>query len=200
MAEQEQALAPLLAALRDLVAWLQATHVPGAIIGGVAASLLGRPRVTRDIDAVVLLGEKDWVPFLGTGMQLGFVPRLSDPLGFAHTARVLLVRHESSGIDIDIAFGALPFEEEAISRAVWRDIGGVSLPLPVPEDLIIMKAVAHRPRDMADIESILDAHPKLDRRRVRRWVHEFSTALDTPEILQDLNALLAQRKKRRRST
>lgn len=200
MAEQEEALAPLLAALRDLVAWLQATHVPGAIIGGVAASLLGRPRVTRDIDAVVLLDEKDWVPFLGTGMQLGFVPRLSDPLGFAHTARVLLVRHKSSGIDIDIAFGALPFEEEAISRAVWRDIGGISLPLPVPEDLIIMKAVAHRPRDMADIESILDAHPKLDRRRVRRWVHEFSTALDTPEILQDLNALLAQRKKRRRST
>lgn len=200
MAEQEEALAPLLAALRDLVAWLQATHVPGAIIGGVAASLLGRPRVTRDIDAVVLLDEKDWVPFLGTGMQLGFVPRLSDPLGFAHTARVLLVRHESSGIDIDIAFGALPFEEEAISRAVWRDIGGISLPLPVPEDLIIMKAVAHRPRDMADIESILDAHPKLDRRRVRRWVDKFSTALDTPEILQDLNALLAQRKKRRRST
>lgn len=200
MAEQEEALAPLLAALRDLVAWLQATHVPGAIIGGVAASLLGRPRVTRDIDAVVLLDEKDWVPFLGTGMQLGFVPRLSDPLGFAHTARVLLVRHESSGIDIDIAFGVLPFEEEAISRAVWRDIGGISLPLPVPEDLIIMKAVAHRPRDMADIESILDAHPKLDRRRVRRWVDKFSTALDTPEILQDLNALLAQRKKRRRST
>jgi len=198
MAEQEEALAPLLAALRDLVAWLQATHVPGAIIGGVAASLLGRPRATRDIDAVVLLDEKDWGPFLGTGTQLGFVPRLSDPLGFAHTARVLLVRHESSGIDIDIAFGALPFEEEAIPRAVWRDIGGIRLPLPVPEDLIIMKAVAHRPRDMADIESILDAHLKLDRRRVRRWVREFSTALDTPEILQDLNALLARRRKRKR--
>ena len=198
MAEQEEALAPLLAALRDLVAWLQATHVPGAIIGGVAASLLGRPRATRDIDAVVLLDEKGWGPFLGTGTQLGFVPRLSDPLGFAHTARVLLVRHESSGIDIDIAFGALPFEEEAITRAVWRDIGGIRLPLPVPEDLIIMKAVAHRPRDMADIESILDAHLKLDRRRVRRWVREFSTALDTPEILQDLNALLARRRKRKR--
>jgi len=198
MAEQEEALAPLLAALRDLVAWLQATHVPGAIIGGVAASLLGRPRATRDIDAVVLLDEKGWRPFLGTGTQLGFVPRLSDPLGFAHTARVLLVRHESSGIDIDIAFGALPFEEEAITRAVWRDIGGIRLPLPVPEDLIIMKAVAHRPRDMADIESILDAHLKLDRRRVRRWVREFSTALDTPEILQDLNALLARRRKRKR--
>jgi len=198
MAEQEEALAPLLAALRDLVAWLQATHVPGAIIGGVAASLLGRPRATRDIDAVVLLDEKGCGRFLDTGTQLGFVPRLSDPLGFAHTARVLLVRHESSGIDIDIAFGALPFEEEAITRAVWRDIGGIRLPLPVPEDLIIMKAVAHRPRDMADIESILDAHLKLDRRRVRRWVREFSTALDTPEILQDLNALLARRRKRKR--
>lgn len=196
--EREKSLAPLLAALRDLVAWLQATHVSGVVIGGVAASLLGRPRVTRDVDAVVLLDESNWNAFLAAGAQFGFVPRLSDALAFAQEARVLLVRHEPSGIDVDIAFGALPFEKTAIARTIWTDIGGISLPLPTPEDLIVMKAIAHRPRDVADIESVVDAHPKLNLRQIRRWVHEFSTALDAPEILHDLNTILARRRKRKK--
>lgn len=50
-------LAPLLAALRALVAWLDATGTRGAIIGGVAASLLGRPRVTGDVGALVLVDD-----------------------------------------------------------------------------------------------------------------------------------------------
>lgn len=57
-------LSPLLAALRDLVAWLQDKKVPGVIIGGVAASILGRPRMTRDIEALILLDEGDWGKFL----------------------------------------------------------------------------------------------------------------------------------------
>ncbi len=44
-------LTPLLAVLRDLAVWLQAGKVSGAVIGGLAASLLGRPRLTRDVDA-----------------------------------------------------------------------------------------------------------------------------------------------------
>ncbi len=118
--EREESLAPLLTALRDLVAWLQATHVAGVVIGGVAASLLGRPRVTRDVDAVVLLDESNWGAFLAAGAQFGCVPRLSDALAFAQKARVLLVRHESSGIDVDVAFGALLFEKEAIARTMWN--------------------------------------------------------------------------------
>lgn len=199
MAEHEEPLVPLLAALRDLGAWFQDAPTPGMVIGGVAASLLGRPRVTRDIDALVLLDESEWKAFLAKGARFGFVPRLSDALTFARQARVLLVRHEASGIDLDIAFGALPFEEEAVARTVWRDVGGVRIPLPLPEDLLIMKAVAHRPRDMADIESILDAQPKLDLPRVRRWVREFSAALETPELLRDFNALVARRRKRKKT-
>jgi hypothetical protein len=110
----------------------------------------------------------------------------------------LLVSHKSTGIDVDISLAALPFEKESIARAKWMDVGGLSLPLPTPEDLIIMKAVAHRPRDLADIESVLDAHPKLDLRRVRRWVREFSTALEMPDILKDLEAILGRRWKRKK--
>jgi hypothetical protein len=182
--------------LRDLVAWLQAGPFPGIVIGGVAASLLGRPRATRDVDAVVLLDEGRWEEFLAAGKQFGFVPRVTDALTFARESRVLLLRHEPTGISADISCGALPFEEEAIARALSVAVSGISVPLPTPEDLIIMKAVAHRPRDLADIESVLDAHPKLNLRRIRRWVREFAALLDMPEVLEDVENLLKQRQKR----
>lgn len=191
-AGEPETLAPLLEALRDLSNWLQATEAAGTIIGGVAASLLGRPRLTRDVDAMVMLDEGKWGEFLSAGERLGFVPRLPDPLEFARKARVLLVRHEATGIDVDVVFGGLRFEEEAVERASWVEVSGIRVPLPTPEDLIIMKAIAHRPRDLADIESLLDAHRKLDTRRVLRWVRELSNALEKPEILRDVKSLLAR--------
>ncbi|MEW5816644.1 MAG: nucleotidyl transferase AbiEii/AbiGii toxin family protein [Spirochaetota bacterium] len=193
-----QLIVPLLAALRDLSAWLKAAHTPGAVIGGVAASLLGRPRLTRDVDAIVILHEGKWAEFLTAGEQFGFKPRVADALAFARKARVLLVRHEPSGIDVDMVFGGLPFEEETVARAAWTSIGGIHIPLPAPEDLIIMKAVAHRPRDLSDIEALLDAHPKLDLRRVRRWVREFSSALEMPEIMRDLETAITNRRKKKK--
>ena len=76
-------------------------------------------------------------------------------------------------------------------------MGRLSLPLPTPENLIIMKAVAHRPQDMADIKALLDANPKMSLRKVRRWVKEFSNALDAPDILSDLERLLQQLRKKK---
>jgi hypothetical protein len=179
--------------LQDLVAWLKAGKVPGVVIGGLAASILGRPRLTRDVDVLVLLDEGLWAEFLAGGLRYDFSPRHDNTLAFAQETRVLLMRHRESGIDVDIVFGSLPFEKEAVARAIWVELGDVEVPLPLPEDLIIMKAVAHRPQDLADIEAILAAHPKLNLRRVRRWVREFAAALSMPEILNDLEALLSRR-------
>jgi len=139
-----------------------------------------------------------WAEFMAMGAEHGFVPRRDDALTFARKTRVLLARHQESAIDVDVVFGELPFEKEAVARVTWVELGGVRLPLPLPEDLIIMKAVAHRPQDLLDIEAILAAHPKIDVRRVRRWVREFSAALEMPEILNDLEVLLSQRHKIKR--
>lgn len=194
MSSKEDIVAPLLSALRALVDWFQIAHVSGMVIGGVASSFLGRPRVTRDIDAVVLLDNKLWKDFLKSGEQFGFYPRIEDSLSFAQKNRVLLVKHNPSGIDADISFGALPFEEEAVSRAIKINIMDIDIPLPTPEDLIIMKAVAHRPVDMADIQAILDSGTDVDLRRIRYWVKEFATVLEIPEILNDLEKLLPPRR------
>ncbi|MEW6657599.1 MAG: hypothetical protein AB1424_02955 [Thermodesulfobacteriota bacterium] len=123
--------------------------------------------------------------------------RKADALVFTQETRVLLMRRQESGIDVNLVFGSLPFEKEAVARATWVELSGVQAPLPLPEDLITMKAVAHRLQDMADIEAILAVHPKLNLRRTRRWVREFAAALSMPELLNDLEVLLSQRKKRK---
>ena len=185
-------LAPLVAALGDLVKWLRDEHVKGLVIGGVAASILGRPRATRDVDAVVWIGERSAQSFLESARRHGFVPRIADAVAFARRSSILLLRHTSSAIDIDVSLGALPFEREAIGRGISRVVGTLTIPVPTPEDLVVMKAVAHRPRDAADIESVLQANPGTDREFVRRWVREFAKALDAPDIAADLERIFAR--------
>jgi hypothetical protein len=46
-----------------------------------------------------------------------------------------------------------------------------------------------------DIEGLLDVHPDADIDRVRRWVREFSVAVTMPDMLEDFEKLLAQRRR-----
>lgn len=192
-------LTPLLAALRAIAAWLDASRTRGAIIGGVAASLLGRPRLTGDIDALVLLDDDAWEDFLAAGAAHGIRARRPDALSFARRNRVLLLRHEPSGIDIDVSVALLPFEHELIARARRRRVGGIAVPIPTPEDLVVMKAIAHRARDLGDIEGIVAMHPHLDTGRIRRLVREFAGVLEAPEIVTDLDQILGRARRRQRS-
>ena len=193
MAKQDREVLPV-APLPDLARWWRSQKTRGLIVGGLAVALLGRPRVTRDVDVLMLLPENKWSGFLAAGSAFGFVPRIPDALAFAQEARVLLVRHQPTGIDIDIILGSLPFETEALDRATRIKVGGTTVLVPTPEDLIIMKAVAHRQRDAIDIDGLLAAHPKLNRQRIRRWVRDFADALESSDIYDDLQTQLARRR------
>ena len=168
-------------------------HNRGMVIGGVAVSLLGKERSTADIDALVLLTLDDIPELLAVAAREGLTPRIADVVTFARRSRVVLLQHESSGINVDLSLGALPFEDQAVKRStVWAE-GDLRIPLPTPEDLIILKAVAHRPKDRDDIEGIMTRHPDLDWRRIEHWVRQFAEALEMPELWTDLARLRDQR-------
>ena len=179
-------LSPL-AALQRLFARF---HDQGMIIGGIAVSMLGRPRFTADVDAVMLVSTEELPELMEAAAQEGFVPRISDAVDFARRRKVLLLRHAASGVDADIALGSLPFEMEAVRRSIIHHVGELSIRLPTPEDLIVFKAVAHRPQDLLDIQSVVSAHPNLNRARIERWVRSFAEALDMPELWDDISSLL----------
>ena len=62
-------LEPWLAVLAHLMAQLTAAAVPGAVIGGLAASLWNRPRLTRDVDVLMVVNECRGAGFWATGAK-----------------------------------------------------------------------------------------------------------------------------------
>lgn len=63
----------LRAALADLMRWIAAERLEATVIGGVAAGLQGKPRLTDDVDAVIFDGDAD--ALIRTGKRFGFEPR-----------------------------------------------------------------------------------------------------------------------------
>ena len=187
----------LIEALRDLNDLVRRERLPTTIIGGVAASLLGRPRLTKDIDLLVRLDEQEWAAFLQAAQSAGFATRGENPLLFAQQNRVLLLRHQSSAVDIDVIFGATSFEDEIIRRSSIVQVHGLSLPLPTPEDLVAMKWLAHRPQDLLDVEGLFDACPSLNVASVRGALGEFAEFIDDFDLLGEFDAMLARRNKTR---
>ncbi len=187
-------LAPLLEALRASSAWLRAAKVPGAVIGGVAASLHGQPRVTRDVDIVALVADEQWAPFVALGARFGIRPRRADALEFARATRVLLLRHGPSKVDLDVSLGAIAFERALVARATTKRIRGVSFRVATAEDVVVMKSLALRPRDIADIEGILGAVPELSLEQVRRDLRALSESLEGPDFLGELEGIVSRQR------
>lgn len=187
--------ASLQAALADLANWLAEARIPAVVIGGVAASVLGRPRLTRDIDVLAILSEDAWSQAISDAARHGIVPRIEDVLAFARRSRVLLLRHTASSIDLDVVLGGMPFEFSAVERGTVHSVGGALVRLPSVEHLLVMKAVARRPKDLEDVNGLLDANPQADLAEVRRWVSEFASATSMPDMLEELDRLIARRRK-----
>jgi hypothetical protein len=158
-------------------------------IGGVAVQRWGNPRFTRDLDLTLLTGfgeEKKFVDALLDELS----PRLPDAAEFALRHRVLLAR-TPDGIEVDVAFGALPFEERSVDRAsAWQVREGLTLTTCSAEDLVVHKAFAGRGRDWDDLESILiRQHGALDYRQIHEELLPLLDLRGDPGALDKLNQL-----------
>lgn len=63
-------------------------------------------------------------------------------------------------------------------------------PCPAAEDIVVMKALALRPRDIADIEGIVELVQGLDLTRIRATVTQLSAALETGDHASRLEEIL----------
>lgn len=167
----------------------------GVVIGGLAASVLGEARYTEDIDAMFLLSIQDIPEFLEAAKEEGIEPRIENAADFARKARVLLLRHITTNTDIDVSLGIMAFEKEVIERSSIHEFdGSLQVRLPTPEDLIIMKAIAHRPIDLEDIRTLAVKYTDLDLDRIKSWVKDFGEVLENPELWNQIEQVLKSAK------
>lgn len=188
---QPDHLEPLLEPLEALQRLLSRFDDRGVIIGGTAVSMLGRARFTEDVDAMFLLSIQDIPRLLEAAKEEGIEPRIENAAEFAKKSRVMLMKHVLSDTNIDISLGVMPFEQEMVDRSVVHQIDeALQIRLPTPEDLIIMKAIAHRPKDFEDIRTIAEKYPDLDVGRIEGWVKAFGEVLETPDLWDVVKSLL----------
>lgn len=120
-------------------------------IGGIAVQRCGNPRFTADVNLTLIAGygrDETFVDALLTELS----PRRPAARGFAIQHRVLLARTRA-GIDVDVALGALPFEERSVERAsAWRLDDAGAIATCSAEDLVVYKAFAGRDRDWETCE------------------------------------------------
>lgn len=123
-------------------------------IGGLAVQRWGEPRVTRDVDLTLLTGFGGEDAFVDRLLQ-AFASRVSDPQAFARRARVVLLRTRS-GVPLDVALGALSYEERSVARASdWEVPGTAPLRTCTAEDLVVHKVFAGRDRDWSDVRGVI---------------------------------------------
>lgn len=175
MNSQEQALV-------ETADFLAGLRVPYMVVGAMAQAVWGLPRSTVDIDVTVWIEEAEMEKFVGE-LSKRFKVLPSEPLEFIGDTRVLPAR-TSSGVSIDIIFGMLPFEMEALNRAVTRKVAGKNVKFCTSEDLILHKIISEREQDLLDVRQLIDIRKdKLDREYLDTRVKELADLLERPEIL-----------------
>ncbi len=92
--------------------------------------------------------------------------------------------HRPTGMGVDVVLAGPGPEETFLSRARTRRFEGVPVPLAAPGDVIVMKVLAGRPKDVDDIVGILRAAPEgLDIREVRDMLVELEDLLGQSDLL-----------------
>lgn len=159
-------------------------------IGGLAVQHWGEPRFTRDVDLTLLTGFGNEEAYIDPFLKV-FAPRIEGCRDFALQNRVLLLK-SSEGIGIDIALGALPFEEHAVDRSHLIEVEpGAILRLCSAEDLVVMKAFADRLQDQLDVQRILERQGigNLDWDYIATHLAPLCQLKGAPEILKRLDKL-----------
>lgn len=125
----------------------------------------------------------------------GFKLRVEDP-SFVRTTRVLPVLHFRTSVPADLVLAGPGLEDAFLQRAVVYDLGGVAVPVASAEDVIVMKVLAGRDKDMDDIAAILAAQgAELDENQILTTLTMVEDALGQSDLVptwKHLSAEIAQ--------
>lgn len=170
----------------EVVLWLEDLfdrhRVDRSYGGAIARNFFAEPRLTRDVDLLVLVSQAQ-IPSLvedlvGAGAlaleidaEAGTeIPRpmdlrrvLSDLRGKTHMTALLCF-----GVRVELFVPWHPFDHEVLRRSIEQQLNGRKIRIHSPEDLIVYKKVFNRSKDIEDIKAILAARAgMLDLDRIR---------------------------------
>lgn len=164
-------------------------NLPYMVVGGQAVLFYGEPRLTRDIDITLGVDVDHLRDVLAVVQELNLKPLPKEIESFVRQTMVLPALDEHTGIRVDFIFSSTPYETGAIKRAKRVKIMGQEVNLASPEDLIIHKIFAGRPRDIEDVRSVLLKNRDVDIQYIREWLKEFDESSEEKGFLKTFEGI-----------
>jgi hypothetical protein len=172
--------APLLSTFRAVASALEDEGIPYATIGALGRAVWSRPRATTDIDLAVASDAALWPRILAALSRLGLALTQQTPPGEEPPDTAFF--RVPGGVRVDLLIAKTEFEKEVLARRIKIDFLGTAVWVATPEDLVIYKLIAGRPRDLTDIAEILSAQRAsgrtLDWARLEHWAGEWGVAAE----------------------
>ena len=168
----------------DLVAALDHVGVEWYLFGAQAAILHGSARLTADVDVTVRLPAAiSPQSLVGALVDHGFTARFPDP-AFIERTRVIPVVHTRSSVPVDVVLAGPGIEDRFFDRVQLRTVEDVTVRVASAEDIIVMKILTGRAKDVEDVDALLQAQrAHLDVSYVREVLTLLESALSQSDLL-----------------
>ncbi len=161
------------------------------VIGGIASSTLGEARVTADVDIDIALDKKNVADFLDKAKKTGFKVSAKECLKSVQQTGVFQISFGDYHIDFIIA--STDFELQAFKRRQEVPLYGIKAFFPTPEDLILLKIIPGRDKDLLDAKNIVLRHKyKLDIKYLKNWAEVLCDEAQDMRIWKILTKLLEE--------
>ena len=183
----------LVNALQDFVTLFESRGYPYAVMGGIAAHVLGIPRPTYDVDFTLAVDRTQLPELFDAAEAAGYHVPVAYRSGWVDTVAEMPIvklglQLGPNGIDIDVFIAESSFQHSIIQRRQRQEIAGLHLWMVSPEDLIILKVLANRGRDQSDIQDVLFMQGELDRDYMRHWADQLGVRSNLEESLRKYDA------------
>ena len=170
---------------------LSSTQAPYCVIGALALGVWGTPRATYDVDFLVLAQCTDPQPFLDLLQTTGFAINETwhDANPMAREVVLRLAHPTAPHFPVDLVFSLGPFDRAVLDRRRAVDLRGLTVWMSSPEDLLLMKLRASRPRDFDDVISIAkNPRLQLDLPYLWNWAERLGLQGELHYVLQAAGA------------
>lgn len=169
--------------LRRIAAALKPLGVRWYVFGAQAVIAAGAVRTTADIDITT---EDVPVERLRSALKkAGFSLRKGidgvDELIEHH--RILPLEH-ASGLQLDVVRAGPGPEQEMLDRLIHRKVGRALIPFVSTDDLLVLKVLAGRDKDLEDVRALLRGRsPEIHVETVRMRLAELEALLDDSTLV-----------------
>jgi len=183
-------MTPVEKLLGDFIDLLNNRQVPYAVIGGWAVRAYGVPRPTYDVDLAISLAREKLAELFVAIQALGYNVDDMYQKGWTDTVGDMPLVKAKTFVDghtivADLFLAETPFQASLMERKLRLPVNGFEAWVASPEDIILLKLLASRHRDLGDVQDILFMQGQLDEAYLQTWAEKLGVVDSLQQALRE---------------